>query len=163
LPGRVIFGVDEYCPDTGDIRGLCGAENRIFEKCPAQPLRLVHPVHRQAGENHRRNRMSGQPFYHSRWCILMGDTANAQTVKANHPAFGAADIGLGTVGPLIDQSVALQKLIKRRLATIKRRYLICSAQFAYRFKAGHDQSSSPGSVNNFFSRGRERGGASSAC
>ena len=107
--------------------------------------------------------MSGQAFHDTRCGGLWINTPDRQTVEADHGAIAAAHIGLRTVGLLVEQGVALQKLIQLRLTAIKLFDGIGRLKFADGLKTRSAQPNTPGSESNFFKRGFACTGRSSAC
>ncbi len=65
----------------------------------------------------------------------------------------AAHVGFCTVGFLVDERKALQKLIQCALATIKGLYGVRTGQFANWLVSLRTQPSSPGSDKSFLSLG----------
>jgi hypothetical protein len=53
------------------------------------------------------------------WSGLRIDTADRQAVEAHHHVALAADVGLGAVGLLVDERVALQELVQRGLPAVE--------------------------------------------
>ncbi len=71
------------------------------------------------------------------------------------------DVGLGAVGFLVDERVALQKLVQRGLTAIETIHLIRCCKLANRCVT-MAQPNTPGSLSNFFRRGLLCTGRSSA-
>ena len=97
-----------------------------FSSALPSPPSLVITIHRQPREDHDRHRMPGQPLHHTSRGIFGINAADGQTVEADHFAVQATNIGLCAVGLLIDQSMALQELIERRLPTVERLHRVRS-------------------------------------
>ena len=141
--------------NPGNIRRLCSAQQRIFEQCSAQPCALVLKVHGKSGQNHHRHGVLWNAFDHTRCRIGRLHTTNRQAVEANDRARMAAHVGLGTVGLLVDERKALQKLVQCALATVKGLNSVRTGQFANWLVSLRTQPSSPGSDNSFLSLGLE--------
>lgn len=105
--------------NTGNICRLCGAPQRIFEQRFAQADALMLSVHRKPGQDHYGDRVVRHPFEHPGGCLGRIDTAHGQTVEPKHGIRMATHIGLSTVGFLIDQCKAVQKLIQCGLTTVE--------------------------------------------
>ena len=153
LPGRLVLGMHQQCTNSGNVRRLCGAQQRIFEQCFAKPCALVLKVHGKPGQNHHRHGVLCNAFGHTRCRNGLLHTANRQAVETNDRARMAAHVGLGTIGFLVDERKALQKLVQSTLATIKRLRSIRCGQFANWLVSLRTQPSSPGSDKSFLSLG----------
>ena len=154
-PSGLILGMYQQCTNPGNIRRLCSAQQRIFEQCSAQPCALVLKVHSKSGQNHHRHGVLWNAFDHTRCRIGRLHTTNRQAVEANDRARMAAHVGLGTVGFLVDERKALQKLVQCALATVKGLNSVRTGQFANWLVSLRTQPSSPGSDNSFLSLGLE--------
>ena len=143
----------QQCTNSGNVRRLRSAQQRIFEQCFAKPCALVLKVHGKPGQNHHRHGVLWNAFGHTRCRIGWLDTANRQAVKTNDRARMAAHVGLRTVGFLVDERKALQKLIQCALATIEGLNGVRTGQFANWLVSLRTQPSSPGSDKSFLSLG----------
>ena len=126
------------------------------------PNTLVVTIHRQARQDHHWHRVLRDAFDHSvRGCCRF-DTANCQTVEADHDTRLATDVGLCAVGLLIDQRETLQELIECGLAAIEGIDGVCWGQFTNWLVSRRTQPSSPGLESNPRSFGLALTGWSSA-
>ena len=130
MPGGIVLGVNQQGTYPGDICRLRGALQCILEKGLAKSDALVLEIHCQARQNHHRHRMLWDAFDHSGSCRCRFDTAHCQTVKADHHTRSATNIGLRTVGFLIDQRKTLQELIECGLTAIEGLNGVRTGQFA---------------------------------
>ena len=71
-------------------------------------------VHGQPGEYHDGYWVASQSFGYSVGRILKGDATHGQAVKASDHVCLTADVGLGAVGLLVDERVALREQVERR-------------------------------------------------
>ena len=143
----------QQCTNPGNFRRLRSSQQRIFEQCFAKSCALVLKVHGKPGQNHHRHGVLWNAFGHTRCRIGWRHTANRQAVETNDRARMAAHVGLRTIGFLVDERKALQKLIQCALATIKGLNGVRTCQFAYWLVSLRTQPSSPGSDKSFLSLG----------
>ena len=132
VPSRVIFCMHQQTAYAGDVGSLCGAQQSITQQRLAQAIALVCAIHREPSQNHDRHGVTGQAFHDPLRCRLRCNTANSQAVEANHRIGMAANISLRAVCFLVDQRMALQKLVQRDLPTIERINMISRGQFSNR-------------------------------
>ena len=126
---------------------------RIFEQRFAKPCALVLKGHGKPGQNHHWNWVLWNAFSHTRCRIGGFNAANRQAVEANDRARMATHIRLRTVGFLVDERKALQKLVQCALATIKGLDGVRCGQFANWLVSLRTQPSSPGLDKSFLSLG----------
>lgn len=130
LSGGFILGVHQQRPDACTVSGLSSSQQSILEQGSAQTSPLMLNIHSQPCQNHDRHWVLGDALDHARRGGWRVNTANSKAVKANHHPTVATDIGLRTVGLLIDKSKAMQKLVECGLATIKGLDGVRAGQFA---------------------------------
>jgi len=130
LPRCIVLGMDQQAANACDVGSLSGAQQRILEQGLAQTFTLMLFVHCEPGQDHDWYRITRQPLHHSRRRGLGIDTADRQTVEADHHVLVAADVGLGAVGLLVDERVALQELVQRGMAAVESIDLIRRKQLA---------------------------------
>ena len=143
----------KQCTNSCNVRRLCSAQQRIFEQCFAKPCALVLKVHGKPGQNHHRYGVLWNAFGHTRCCIGWLNAANRQAIETNDRARMATHVGLRTIGFLVDERKALQKLIQCALATIEGLNGVRTGQFANWLVSLRTQPSSPGSDKSFLSLG----------
>ena len=119
MPGRLVLGMHKQCTNSCNDRRLLSAQQRIFEKCFDKACALVLKVHGKPGQNHHRYGVLWNAFGHTRCCIGWTNAANRQAIETNDRARMATHVGLRTIGFLVDERKALQKLIQCALAAIK--------------------------------------------
>lgn len=120
----------QQAANAGEVGGLCGTQQGIFEQGLTEALALMFLVHGEPGQDHDRHRMTRQTLHHSRRRDFRIDAADRQAVKADHHVALAADIGLRAVGLLIDERVALQERVQRGLAAVESIDLIRGKELA---------------------------------
>ena len=65
-PGRLVLRMHQQCTNSGNVRRLCSAQQRIFEQCFPQTLSLIFLIYGKSGKNHHRNWMLRNSFDHTR-------------------------------------------------------------------------------------------------
>jgi hypothetical protein len=116
---RSIAKVLRLNEELTELHASTEASSRRLDEARAKPGALMRTVNRKTCQDHHRDRMTSQPFCNPPRCCRRFHAPHRQAVKTSHFAPLAADVRLGAVRLLIKQGVALQKLIKRRLAAIK--------------------------------------------
>ena len=111
--------MNQQATNASDVSRLCGAQQRILEQRLAQTFSLMITIHGHPCQDHDWHRMPGQTLHYARWSILRINTSDRQTVEAHDLGAKAAHIGLGAVGFLIDEGVALQELVEGQLPTVE--------------------------------------------
>ncbi len=162
LPRSLILGVNQEATNACYVSSLCGAQQRVFEQCLAQSFPQVMTIDGQPCQDHDRHRMLGQALHDTCWSILRINASDRQTVEAHYLCTKAAHVGLGTVGFLVNEGIALQKLVEWRLPAVEAFRRIRRRELANPF-IRCTQPRTPGSVSSFFKRGLACTGRSSAC
>ena len=116
--GRLVLGMHQQCMNPGNVRRLYSSQQGIFEQCFAKPSALVLKVHGKPGQNHHRHGVLCNAFGFTRRHIEWHNTDNRQAVETDDLAQMAAHVGLRTIGFLVDERKALQKLIQCALAGV---------------------------------------------
>ena len=115
----IVLRVDEKGPNARDFSRRNGSEQGVLHERPANALSLLCPVDSQAGKQHNRNRMPGEPLADSVWRCGVFHRSGRKAVVGDHNGFSANDIGSGAIGPLTNKGESLQKAIKQFLAAVE--------------------------------------------
>ena len=114
-------------------------------------IALMFLVYRKPSQNHDWHRVTRLTLHDSRRSGLRIDTADDEAVEADHHVTLTTDVGLGAVGLLVNERIALQKLVQRGLTAIETIHLIRCCELANRCVA-IAQPSTPGSRSKLFRR-----------
>lgn len=152
--------MDQQATYAGNIGRLRSVQQGVLEQRFAKAFALVILIDGKSGQNQHGHRMSGQPLYHPRRGRLGIDAADCKAVESNDVCL-AADVGLCTVGLLIDECITLQELVQCWLATVEPIDQIRSAELSDWF-ISCTHPGNPASVSSFFRRGLAWTGRSSA-
>jgi len=154
VTGNIIFCMNQNGPDACKLSRLGCSQQCIFEQSPAKTCALIPAINCKSRKNHHRYRMSGKTFAESTGCRFRFNASDSKSVKACNAfcSLLTTNIGLGTVGLLIDQGKTLQKLIQGMISTIEYRNVVGGREFLNLTETGCVQSSTPGSVSNAFIR-----------
>ena len=132
-PSFIVLGMHEERPDAGDLGGFGRSEQRVLDQCLAQPLSLTRPAHREAGEKHDGDRISGQALAHPGRGVGRLDGACCKTVVPDHSPSPADSISTSASGALVRKRETLQETIERLLPAVESiNLVVCGKLFDQR-------------------------------
>jgi hypothetical protein len=161
--GALVLCVNEQRPDARDIGGLQRTQHRVLEQASAHPLSLPIPGDGEAGQDHDRHRMAGQPLRQPLGRGLVLHLPDHERVKPHDLVAADGDVALCSPGHLALQGVLGQKPVEGVVAAVEHLYSVASLKFLY---PEGPQSLLPsqtlGSCKSRARRGKGLGGASRA-
>ena len=131
IPRFFIFGVHCKSAYAGNVSRPQCSLHRVFQQRFADALTLPAPVHRQARQEHDRDRVACQTLSETLRSFLTGNLANCKRMVADDNITGESDIGLCCSRQLIRPGIATQRTVQLFATAIKALYCMIRAKLFY--------------------------------
>ena len=123
--GRFVLGVDQQCTNADGLGGSQRPQNGVFQQTRSDSLSVPRAIHRQASEQHGRNRMAWDTFLQPRRRFRMDDLRRGEAVIADDDvAIAGRHECAGSSSLVIRQRMLDQVVVQRRGATVESRDLM---------------------------------------